>query len=284
MTPFDFLEMGVSIIPISYRSKIPNPKYLPFIDGQYRWKQYQTNTPCNSDIMKWTNDPYCNLAAVCGMSNLVIVDFDDMPYHTKWLAKNAHKRFMSTYRVSTGKGLHYYYFVEDAPKQTLKIAGKVDIKATGYCLIPPSTHPSGRKYEAINDLPIMTIGSIYDLFDKSQFTHKANKTVYNRKSTKAVAVASNPFNPRLQGSLPSCDELNRTWRILQWFPEADHKSGDWYTVTCPLHDDKTASAWVNTSSNRFGCHACVNGSFSAVDFYMAVNGCENINEAREKMK
>lgn len=259
MTPLDFHDMGIPVIPISYRSKRPNKRYLP--NGE--WRQYQNEKPCRSDIERWVNDVFSNFAVICN-SNFVIVDFDNVAAHDLWLETYGMAGYADTYAVSTGRGFHYYYFVEDGIGVTLKWFGG-EIKASGYCLIPPSIHPSGRKYEAIcPDNEIMTISSLDEIFPPGLFDNIPQE---------APLREFDPFTTTLQG-FDVCENINQTWRILDYFPNARKTGNGWYSAKCIFHDDKHASAWIDDKRNRYGCHSCVNGSYSAIDFYMQLHRCD----------
>lgn len=272
MTPLDFIDMGIAVIPISYRSKRPNKRYLP--NGE--WQQYQNKKPCRSGVEEWLNDPLCNFAVVCGWNGLVIVDFDNVHAHEIWIQSYGIAGFADTYTVSTGRGWHYYFFVEDAPPHTMKWVGG-EVKASGYCLIPPSIHPTGRRYEAVcPDNEIMTIGSIYEILPESVFAPQYN----SREPAVNSYDAWNPA-PQLQGGI--CADLNQSWRILDQFPDARRTGNGWFTVQCPLHSDgQHWSGWIDDNRNRYGCHACVTSSLSAIDFNMALRQC-SFDEAIARM-
>lgn len=268
MTPLDFHFMGLSIIPIGYRDKSPNIRYLP----NQKWRQYQDKNPCISEVEKWLDDPWCNYAVITGWQNLVIVDFDNLDWHDVWLNCYGVNGYADTYTVETGRGYHYYYFIEDKPDVTLGWAGG-EIKATGYCLIPPSIHPSGTLYKALNpDNEIMTIGSIYDILPKDVFN--GFDGTYNRKS-----AFDSVWTPKADYQ----NDVKQSWRILHHFSHARPSGDNWYMVRCPFHDDKKASAWVNDNDNRFGCHGCINGSMSSIDFYMKLNGCDYETAVKEML-
>jgi hypothetical protein len=255
------------IIPIEYKSKRPNRRYLP--NGE--WRQYQIEEPCRCDVERWLADPFCNYAVICGIDNLVIVDFDSLSHYDMWLGVYGVSGYADTYTVTTGRGLHLYYYIKNLPKQTLKWKGG-EVKSTGYCLIPPSIHPTGRKYTAVNpDLEIMTIGSIYEILPKSVFQD------YEQKQKSAYDPIWNPA-PNYKV------DVNQSWRILDWFDSARRSGDHWYMVQCPFHNDGDhLSGWVNDAKNRFGCHGCMNGSLSAIDFYMKANNLVEVNEAIEQM-
>lgn len=69
--------------------------------------------------------------------------------------------------------------------------------------------------------------------------------------------------------------------------DAEHviDRGSWAPVKCPFHEDRSASASVNTGLNTFKCHTCDFGgdSFALVmwregitDFGSAIEFCEGI--------
>ena len=269
MTPLNFHDMGIPVIPISYRSKRPNTRYL--LNGE--WRQYQDKQPCRGDIEKWCNDSFSNFAVVCG-NGLCIIDFDNLHGYDLWMDIYGTQGYADTYTVHTGRGYHFYYFIEDAPAITLKWYGG-EIKASGYCLIPPSIHPSGRKYTAVcPDNEIMTIGSLDEIFPHGLFD-AIPQTAPQREF--------DPFVTTLQG-YDACEAANQTWRILDQFPDA-RKSGDgWYMVQCCFHDDgRHLTGWIDDKRNRYGCHSCINGSLSAIDFYMKLHNVD-VQTALKMMK
>lgn len=261
MTPLHFLDAGIAVIPIEYRSKKPNSRYLP----NRQWDKYKHELPCRGSVLTWSGDPFCNFAVVCGWQNLVIVDFDDPQWHDIWMMTYGASGYADTYTVSTGRGYHLYYYIEHLPACTLKFNGG-EVKATGYCLIPPSIHPSGRKYQAVNpDVPIMDIGHIDEILPETSIPippHKGKCT---------FDPFSNPSN-----------DIKQSWRILSQFPDAFPSGDGWFKVQCQFHNDNNPSAWINDNKNKFGCHACITGSLSSIDFVMRFNGVD-YHEAVEMM-
>ena len=266
-TALYWLDQGIAVIPIGYRSKRPNTQFLH--NGE--WKQYQKQLPCRGVVGEWFASPFTNIAVICGWQNLVIVDFDNMAAHDLWLTTYGIDGYADTYHVSTGRGYHYYFFVEDYPPYTMKWAGG-EIKTSGYCLIPPSVHPTGREYQAVNDdLEIMTIGSIDEIFPPGLFVQP------EPAHTPTRLVTSDIFDHAILGQ-SSCDEINQRIRITQFFSNMRRTGSGWYTVQCPLHEDgRKWSGWINDNANRYGCHCCVTGSLSVIDFYMRLHNISLVN-------
>ena len=274
-----WLDQGIATIPIMYRSKRPNFQALYAtgdIDGQGKptWDRLKTELPTRQNIDTWYKT-ISNIAVVTGNQNLVIVDFDNLPAYELWMQLYGIKGYMNTYTVHTGRGYHLYFYVEDMPPHTLKWAGG-EIKASGYCLIPPSTHPSGRAYKAIHpDMPILDIGSIYDILPEGVFN-------YQQEFVPCMSAPDPIWTPTLSGNY---SEINQQVRILSFFPDARRTGNGWYTVFCPLHSDGEnhgrASGWIDDRRNRFGCHSCVSGSLSAIDFYARLKNISASDAAHE---
>lgn len=264
-----WLDRGIATIPISYRSKRPSFSALMKtgdIDakGEPTWERMKTGLPTPADFEKWYTTA-SNIAVVTGQKNLVIVDFDKLPAYDLWMQLYGIEGYADTYTVHTGRGYHLYYFIEDMPEHTMKWAGG-EVKASGYCLIPPSVHPSGAGYKATcPDIPIMDIGSIYELLPEDAF-----KAVVTERGL--VSSFLDPIWSAPSTATGNYSDINQRVRISSFFPDAAG-NGRWRSVICPLHNDGAkhgrASGWIDTQRNRYGCHFCVNGSLSAIDFYAA---------------
>ena len=257
-TAYHWLEMGIITIPIFYRSKRPA---LP------SWQPYKATLPTNKEIESWYKT-VSNIAVVCGHNNLVILDFDNPAAHDLWLETYGQMGCADTYAIRTGRGYHYYYYMEEVPPHTMKWQGG-EVKSSGYCLTFPSTHPTGRKYiEVTPGQPIMNVKSIYDVLPESVFS-----TAPTRLRSELPSTPFNPWQPQPQAN-GRCDDINERVSILHLLPDAKPSSNGWYVVKCPLHNDRKASAWIDPSRNRFGCHKCVNGSLSVIDLYMEIHNVD----------
>ncbi len=271
-TALRWLNLGIATIPIGYRSKRPDLAALlrtGDVDENERpiWGRMKDDLPTVQNLGEWFKPSLQNIAVVCGWQNLVIVDFDNLFAHEMWSA--LYVDYTKTYTVATGKGFHLYFYVDNLPERTLKWWGG-DVKSTGYCLVPPSTHPNGNKYKATNNSPIMKIGNIHEILPEELFTNHVNSKPLNN----APSVAYDPYAPRAKAASGQFAEVNKRVRILDMFPDARGGRDGWYSVKCVLHDDSNNSAWINDSKNRYGCAACINGSISVIDLYMRLNSCD----------
>ena len=89
--------------------------------------------------------PSANLAVILP-PHIAVLDVDGPEGAETYKSLNLPK----TPYVRTGRGRHYYFRISDElPKKKAKLAG-IDIKdaQSGYIVVPPSTHHSGKEYRA----------------------------------------------------------------------------------------------------------------------------------------
>lgn len=101
-----------------------------------------------------------NIGILTGIGNLVIFDCDCLQ------AENLARQFGTTLVIGTSttpegyRKKHFYFFSGLKDRQVLddydKHLGEIQAKGQ-QCLIPPSIHPSGAKYEVLEDNPIRTV-------------------------------------------------------------------------------------------------------------------------------
>ena len=147
---------GFSLVPVVPRGKQPFGKLLPQVDGKPSWKGYQSKRATEGEIRGWFERyPRLNLAAVCGAvsGGLIVLDFDlhAAENFERWRALTRPLSDLLPV-VQTGKGRHVYfrYLGEGRSIQLAQTeAGGILIESRGeggLCLLPPSTHPSGKRY------------------------------------------------------------------------------------------------------------------------------------------
>jgi hypothetical protein len=238
-------DLGIATIPILARSK------SPALDS---WAEYQTRLPTMYELTAWFAESGYNLAVVTGWQGLVIVDFDDMGTFNLWLAEltqdNA-TRVLTTYRVSTARGMHLYFYV-DEPTRAGKLPN-VDIKAAGgYALSPPSIHPSGALYVG-TDHPrnIKHVPSIEVLLPG-----------YTRAMTEFPqspfgAGRTDPFDAAMMPEVPSgaIEAIKARLSIADVLGQSNGSHRRTWLTTCPLHGDKQPSFAVY-ADGHFHCFGC----------------------------
>ena len=134
---------GWSVIPLRHGTKMP---LVP-------WERYQRELPGEQEIRGWLGLwPDANLAVVTGsVSGVVVLDVD--PRHDGEASleslEREHGPLPATVEAATGGGgRHFYFRPREAPVRTrIGIAPGLDLKGEGgVVVVPPSLHPSGRRY------------------------------------------------------------------------------------------------------------------------------------------
>jgi len=136
-----YLEFGWTVVPVLKGTKRP----------AVNWKEYQTRKPTNSELREWFKDPETGVGLITGpASGVVVVDEDT------YKEKNTGKVPPTTpVSVKTGGGgKHYYYKFVDGINNTVNRDLAIDVRGDGgFVVLPPTLHPSGKRYEWEKELP-----------------------------------------------------------------------------------------------------------------------------------
>lgn len=271
MQPADLSALGIAIIPLAPRSKSP----------LVRWRDYQKRLPTEAELSRWFYPGNTrNVAAICSWRGLTILDFDDVSSYAAWLAwaaitgGAARQVASATYRVRTVRGVHVYLLVTETPR-CAKIEDPIaaDIKGVGgYVLVPPSVHPSGVAYTAVDDAaPIMAIDALDEVLPSAPDPPKPRPA-----PTVMVATSSNLW------PLTLVEVIKDAVPILSLLPDAKQTGSHWYMVCCPFHDDHIPSMWVDTERGICGCYAgCTPKPLDVIDLYARMNGLTTKTAIRE---
>lgn len=126
-----YLQLGWRLIPCPTGEKHP----------RLRWKVYQEQAPTEEELEQWFAGP-TNISLLTGaVSRVIVLDIDQ--------GGVVEETMPETPCVETGSGGRHYYFRH--PGFTVRNwAGKlphVDCRGDGgLAVLPPSLHPSGRRY------------------------------------------------------------------------------------------------------------------------------------------
>ena len=99
----------------------------------------------------WTVNPHANIGVATGeISKVFVVDADGVDGQQELRKlESQHGELPPTLQVVTANGMHHYFrwpgvMVRNSAS---KVAPKLDVRGSGgYCLAPPSVHPTGRRY------------------------------------------------------------------------------------------------------------------------------------------
>ena len=131
----DYAGRGFSVIPT--RGK----------QARFPWKRDQSERPHPDLVRDWFGGRFADIdgvAVVCGpvSGGLTIRDYDDGDVYDRWAA--AHPDLAATLpTVATSRGYHVYCRAE---LSRIRKVEKGELRGAGYCLLPPSRHPSGTAY------------------------------------------------------------------------------------------------------------------------------------------
>jgi Bifunctional DNA primase/polymerase, N-terminal/Primase C terminal 1 (PriCT-1) len=147
-TPLEFALLyagreGLAVFPCAPRSKVPLTQH-GHLDA--------TTDPTKIECL-WAERPDANIGINCKKSGLAVVDVDQHPhgpdgYESLATLEHEHGPLPATWRNLTGGGGLQLIFAAP-PDSSLRdgpIAPGIDLKVNGYVCVPPSLHPSGRRY------------------------------------------------------------------------------------------------------------------------------------------
>jgi hypothetical protein len=131
-------KLGWCVIPIPHGQK----------KARIRWKRYQTERPDRTQLQKWFEHGQHNIAVMLGAvsGGLTCRDFDVAETYIAWT--KAHPELAARLPTArTARGNHVYFLGGIEGIQDL---GDGELRGSrGYCMLPPSVHPDGPKYEWI---------------------------------------------------------------------------------------------------------------------------------------
>jgi len=114
---------------------------------RFEWKPFQRERAHPDLVRDWFGGRFTDIdgiGVICGpvSGGLTIRDFDDADAYQRWT--RAHPRLARTLPTSqTRRGFHVYCRTNQA--RIIKLADG-ELRGAGYCLLPPSRHPSGICY------------------------------------------------------------------------------------------------------------------------------------------
>ena len=158
-----YLEAGFSIIPIGREKKI-NWEVMPkSADGRPTWKPFQERRATDDELQVWFKSAKTTgMAVVCGQisGGLRCFDFDMETFFTLWgkavggkselegaLVQKTSRGYQVLVRTITPGHNQVFACVQDSSR-TEGFRAVIETRGEGgYCLLPPSLHPSGHVYQ-----------------------------------------------------------------------------------------------------------------------------------------
>jgi hypothetical protein len=143
LAALQYLRFGWSVIPMRQRGKRP----------AISWLTFQTTLADEEEVRGWFRRwPEANLGVVTGaISGLVVLDVD--PRHggdqSLRALEREHGALPKTLEAISGGGGRHVYFAHPGGdvRNRVGIAPGIDLRGDAGCIVvPPSIHPSGRRY------------------------------------------------------------------------------------------------------------------------------------------
>lgn len=270
-------DKGIATIPIKRGDKRP----------AVLWGSYHRRLPTFDELNYWFAPEYNpagppNLAVVVGWRGLVVLDFDDLELYFLWRSwcesQTALWHVPQTYQVLTSRGIHVY-FCTDTPAANRKLSG-LDIQAQAkYVIAPPSIHPTGHVYTAVNAAAnVMRVSCIEAVLPPDLLVEEVTAPTV-RRIQHSAALPNDPFSAAMQPVDFTFDdgpisEIHNRYDITDLVGSISKRGGRYY-AKCPLHQDNDPSLQIE--NQRVRCWAgCTGGKWwDYIDLFAALNGLSN---------
>jgi hypothetical protein len=137
----EYVDYGWALLPIG-PDKRPHWNLLPIDrNGKVTWKPLACDPVNKKEIEHWfKSDPDCNIGIITGQPSggIVVADFDRKPPKKLYMPP--------TPRVVTSRMFHLYFKSSTIIKSRSFPWGELK-GDVGYCVLPPSNHPTGCIYK-----------------------------------------------------------------------------------------------------------------------------------------
>lgn len=189
----EYHKLGWSIIPIPYRKKKP-----PALKS---WKPYQVKRAGEDTIRKWISNEPKNIAVVFGKASggLACRDFDSEQSYHNWAKEHPElAAILPTVRTSRGYHVYFKSYVE-----AIKTFDDGEYRGKGYCLLPPSIHPSNAVYQWVikpnGEIPKLTLQQFgIDDFTEEKEELEETEDTEDSEAIKGGVVVYENLNSKLQ--------------------------------------------------------------------------------------
>jgi hypothetical protein len=141
---FDLAARGWSLLPVKPGTK----------EAALKWKKYQKRRPTQAELLDWFGKQGIAgaIAVILGKASggLACRDFDDEEAYLRWCRQRPNLA-AALPTVKTHRGFHVYF---RGPEDYVELEdGEYRADSGHYCLVPPSAHPKGGRYQWVVPLP-----------------------------------------------------------------------------------------------------------------------------------
>lgn len=235
---------GVTPLPIKKNTKI----------SAIKWAHVQEHRPPRGVVLKWFSRNDVDLALMCGQvsNGLCVLDFDRMDLYEHW--RDVHKyHHAETYSVKTRRGVHCYFWLDRLPDGT-KIGDKLDVKATGYVVAPPSPG-----YSVLQDAPVLRASVVEALLAGLEIEHEKaeNKGEEKVRDTPTSlhfrpnsALSRTRLPPNIIARIKAALSIET---VCNWYTTMRPGPSGYLWGKCPAHDDTKPSFSCDPTKERAHC-------------------------------
>lgn len=230
---------GFLPIPMVWQTKRPLVKWSKYLKpGAAR--------PGVVIIERWFGRPWkvspggVNLALVCGVGDLVCLDFDSEPLYWHFKVECSELRTRTT--KTPRPGYHVWLKVGSVDPDLTGVEG-LEVKSRSTVNDWPGVHPSGAHYEPVEMCEVAAVKDLGFLADVGLV-----------QSWRAGVETTTPTIHSPDGWVVF-DDVRRSVDFAALLgPFAPVSSGEGYIVCrCPFHDDHRRSFWANLDDKVCGC-------------------------------
>ena len=249
--------------------------------------------PTEEEIRVWFSKQHLNLALVTGHQGLTVLDFDDALAYSRWLRWCAKRQLYAqvvarkTYRVRTSRGMHVYTRLPAGTRTRALRDSGLDIKSQGgYVLAPPSVHPSGAEYMAVQpNAPILSIQVLSDVLPAEVLVDEEPRPSGVQLPKVRPPTTDDPWVAAEQPDHGDSvvEKIKGGLTLEEFFPlrTKPAQGGRYWMTRCPFHDDKNPSMWLDLEVQRCGCFAgCTDKAIDVIDLYARLNDLSNAEAIR----
>jgi Bifunctional DNA primase/polymerase, N-terminal len=202
-----FVSDNHAVATIEYRIPCACPKHAACSSAgkhpRCRFGSKEATTDLDVINSWWTLWPNAHIAVGTGRAGLVVIDVDPRnggDQSLQQLEADLGGSLPETLTAKTGGGgEHRFYLADDHQVPTMQSwRDGIDVKASGnsHVILPPSPHPSGGRYEWLNQLPIAPLSSGLALRLRRRSTSRSTSA---RRSGSSLRISAS--------ELPSTEEF-----------------------------------------------------------------------------
>ncbi len=146
-----YAALGWKVFPLATSGDIKAPHSLTTKGREAKQGGHHAATNDRATLERWwKQSPESGIGLNCEASGLVLVDVDPRKAGDKTL-KQLREQYPDVFESSVegqtgGDGLHLFFLAEEGKRYPGTLGAGIDVKKNGYVVLPPSPHPSGKRY------------------------------------------------------------------------------------------------------------------------------------------